>query len=246
MLNNVNTFKHLSLLPFFSTFMGRHGQDLDRTRDSRIDDRSRNTRDDNSRQPRTQHRRKSGFRSILIDGLMVLVALLLIAVSVEGVSALILLPRFPTQNYVAINGDTKVAQVRVDPIKELPKDMNVNLTLFDNNGYQNNICSECTKQGNYVTLQGNVIQYPAWLSFFGRYSGFKLTRFEWHTPQSTIGSNVTANSMALSGGDDSLFTRMQGLGWLFVHATRTSINIPVDGKIHNIFISPTGTLSMSQ
>src|SRR5437660_6271051 len=111
--------------------------------------------------------------------------------------------RFPTKNYVEINGDNLVAQVHVDPINELPNAINAHLTLFDNNGYQSpdNKCNnDCTLQGDHVILQGDLIEYPGWLSNAGWHSGFKLSHLETSYQQSKAENNHKADSMVLEGG----------------------------------------------
>src|SRR5205807_10219817 len=184
-------------------------------------------------------RQKSGWFPIL---LCICAIILLLAGLVEGFVSFTMLPRFPTQNYIGVTSDIKVAEVRAEPIKELPNDMTIYLTLLNKDGYQKSICNGCTKRGDQVILQGKLIKDSPWLGLLGWPLGFKLTRFEWHSQKSNFASN-TPNSITLDDGEDSLFTRMQGLGWLLVTATYSNpVVIPADGKTYNVFISQSGIL----
>ncbi len=220
-------------------FMSRHGQGIDRDKDSNVNDYIVYGKP--SYKPQTPQ--KLGWLPKLVRIFVVILLIAsFLAVSLEGFLSFTLLPRFPTQNYIGVTSDIKVAEVRAEPIKELPNDMNIYLTLLHNDGYQKSICNGCTKRGDQVILQGKLIKDSPWLGLLGWPLGFKLTRFEWHSQKSNFGSN-TPNSITLDGGEDSLFTRMQGLGWLFVTATYSNpVVIPADGKTYNVFISQSGIL----
>lgn len=231
-----NIYSRKSGILAIFAFMSRPGQDLDRDGDSNVG---------NSYiegyQPHTP-RKSKGLPKLMHLFVVILLAISFLVVSLEGIVSFTILPRFPTQNYIGVGTDTMVAEVRAEPIKELPNDMSVYVTLFHNDGYQKNICNGCTKRGDRVLLQGNLIKVSPWLGLLGWPLGFKLTRFGWYSQKSNKASN-TLDSITLDGGNDSLFTRMQGLGWLFVTATSSnSVVIPADGKIYNVFISQSGTL----
>ena len=222
------------IFPSFA-FMSRHGQGIDKDKDSNMDHYIIHLPPGSPPQPS----KKSRGLPILMR---ICTIIFLLAGLVEGTLSFTLLPRFPTQNYIGVTSDIKVAEVRAEPIKELPNDMNIYLTLLHNDGYQKSICNGCTKRGDQVILQGKLIKDSPWLGMLGWPLGFKLTRFEWHSQKSNFASN-TPNSITLDDGEDSLFTRMQGLGWLLVTATYSNpVVIPADGKTYNVFISQSGIL----
>ncbi len=222
------------IFPSFA-FMSRHGQGIDRDKDSDVDHYIVHLPPGSPPQPP----QKSRWFPIL---LRICAIILLLAGLLQGTLSFLLLPRFPIQDYIGVTSDIKVAEVRAEPIKELPNDITIYLTLLHNDGYQKSICNGCTKQGDQVILQGNLIKDSPWLGLLGWPLGFKLTRFEWHSQKSNFTSH-TSNFTTLNGGDDSLFTRMQGQGWLFVTATQSNrVVIPDDGKTYIVFISQTGIL----
>ncbi len=152
-----------------------------------------------------------------------------------------------TQNYLDINGITRVAQVRVDPTPRYRHHMNVNLMPDDNNGHEYfdpNCSTTCTLSGDNLLLQGVVITYPAWQGAIGLHPKFKLTILMGHFIDPAIARVNTPDAKNINGGNDGYFELAQEQGllaFLGVAAAYTNtVTVPADSHTYNVYMSQNG------
>src|SRR5947199_668225 len=123
------------------------------------------------------------------------IVLLLIAISLLWLTFLV-------QSYLGLTGEIKVAHVRATAITNVPHEMSVELTLYDNHGHSTSD-NTYLLQGDEWMVQGDIIKFPAWINFFGLHSGYKLTRLEGRYDDIKLENTAPHTAVELNGGDDN-------------------------------------------
>lgn len=165
---------------------------------------------------------------------------LLIAVAVS-----LLWLTFLVQTYLGLTSDIRVAQVKALPIANSPNGipmMNVDLTLYDQNGHATSEQSYLV-MGNEWMLQDDTIKISSWLNIIGLHSGYKITRLEGRYDDPNLERHAEHTVVELNGGDDGFFQNMRAWhGWIspFIDAQYgTAVFSGADGT-YDVFVSQTG------
>ncbi|OSC43235.1 hypothetical protein [Mycobacterium decipiens] len=160
--------------------------------------------------------------------------------AVSGVALLIvslLLLWFATlvQTYLGLTGEVKAAHVLATPVSNATHRLNVDLTLYDDDG---NAYAHQTYQveGDLWVLQANIVELHHWVNVLGVHSGYKVTRL---FGERLDGVAPTQHHILLNGGDASFFADMRGGKWWtkpFVRSAYGNAVISAPGE-YDVYIS---------
>ena len=113
------------------------------------------------------------------------------------------------QTYEGLTGEIKAAHVTATPISNAPHTLDVNLTLYDDNG---NAQTRQTYQveGDMWVLQADIVELNHWVNVLGVHSGYKVTRL---FGERLDGVSPTQHQILLNGGDGRFFADMHDRKW---------------------------------
>ncbi|MFZ1177003.1 MAG: hypothetical protein WAO15_12210 [Mycobacterium sp.] len=160
--------------------------------------------------------------------------------AVSGVALLVvslLMLWFATlvQTYLGLTGEVKAAHVLATPVSNAMHTLNVDLTLYDDEG---NTYSHQTYQveGDMWVLQADIVELHHWVNVLGMHSGYKVTRL---FGERLDGVSPTQHQILLNGGDGSFFADMRGGKWWtkpFVRSAYGNAVISAPGEF-DVYIS---------
>ena len=156
------------------------------------------------------------------------IVLLLIAISLLWLTFLV-------QSYLGLTGEIKVAHVRATAITNVPHEMSVELTLYDNHGHSTSD-NTYLLQGDEWMVQGDIVKFPAWVNFVGLHSGYKLTRLEGRYDDIKLENTAPHTAIELNGGDDNFFKT--------AHTQRSWFSWFVDASYGNAVFQAPGTFDV--
>lgn len=143
------------------------------------------------------------------------------------------------QSYLSLTGEIKVAQVHASTIANVPNEMSVELTLYDQNGH---VTTDNTYivLGNEWMIQGDIVKFPGWMNILGFHSGYKLTRMQGRYDDSNLERHAEHTVVDLNGGDDNFFKTVHSQqNWFgpFVDASYgNAVFEPADGT-YDVFVT---------
>ena len=125
------------------------------------------------------------------------------------VSLLVLWFATLVQTYLGLTGEIKAAHVVATPVSNAMHSLNVDLTLYDDEG---NTHTRQTYQveGDMWVLQADIVELHHWVNVLGMHSGYKVTRL---FGERLDGVSPTQHQILLNGGDGSFFADMRDRKW---------------------------------
>ncbi|NNH75548.1 hypothetical protein HLB23_37835 [Nocardia uniformis] len=171
--------------------------------------------------------RRLGWRVVAGRG-MGAVALILVAVIILWVTTLL-------QTFLGLTGEVKAAHIVATKVPGEEHLMNVDLTLFGDQQYDEQHL-QYRIEGDMWVLQANIVEMEPWVNALGVNAGYKVTRLY---GQRLDGIATKQNHIFLNGGDGDFFDDMRAESWYtepFVRAAYGNAVIAVPGS-YDVFIS---------
>lgn len=139
------------------------------------------------------------------------------------------------QTYLGLTGEVKAAHVLATPVSDATHRLNVDLTLYDDDG---NAYAHQTYQveGDLWVLQANIVELHHWVNILGVHSGYQVTRL---FGERLDGVSPAQRHILLNGGDASFFADMRGGTWWtkpFVRSAYGNAVISAPGEF-DVYIS---------
>lgn len=139
------------------------------------------------------------------------------------------------QTYLGLTGEVKAAHVHATSVSNDAHRLNVDLTLYDEQG---NAATHQTYQveGDLWVLQANIVELHHWVNVLGVHSGYQLTRL---FGERLDGVSPTQHHIMLNGGDASFFADMSDGKWWtkpFVRSAYGNAVISPPGE-YDVYIS---------
>lgn len=150
---------------------------------------------------------------------------------------------FSIQSYLGLTGDIKVAQVQAVSFENVPHEMSIHITLYDQYGNVSTPEQVYAIKGDEWMLQGDILKFATWLNVVGIHSSYKLTRLEGQYQDVTLEQNNQHTVVPLNGGDDDFFKNTYKQAWSspFVEAAYgNAIILPANGRTYTVLVSQTG------
>ncbi|MCP9622408.1 hypothetical protein FOH10_33620 [Nocardia otitidiscaviarum] len=171
--------------------------------------------------------RKVGWRVLAGRG-SAAISLVLIAVVILWVTTLL-------QTFLGLTGEVKAAHIVATPVAGEEHMMNVELTLYGDEGHADQRLNYQV-EGDLWVLQANIVELEPWVNALGFNSGYKVTRLY---GQRLDGVATKQNHIFLNGGDGDFFDDMKSQSWYtdpFVRSAYGNAVIATPGT-YNVYIS---------
>ncbi|WP_328394953.1 hypothetical protein [Nocardia sp. NBC_00416] len=171
--------------------------------------------------------RKRGARTLVargVSGTAVLVA-----------AALLLWIATLVQTYLGLTGEVRAAHVVVSQVSGAEHELEVELTLYDDEGGTAQRSSHRV-EGDMWVLQAQIVELEPWVNALGFHSGYKVSRLY---GQRLDGVATDQNHIFLNGGDRDFFQDMNEDRWFtspFVRSAYGNAVIATPGE-YDVFIS---------
>lgn len=139
------------------------------------------------------------------------------------------------QAFLGLTGEVKAAHVEVKPVAGQEHLLDVNLTLYGDEGHGDQH-KTYQVEGDMWVLQANIVELEAWVNALGFNAGYKVTRLY---GQRLDGVATKQNQIFLNGSDADFFQDMKDKTWYtrpFVRSTNGNAVIAVPGT-YDVFIS---------
>lgn len=138
------------------------------------------------------------------------------------------------QTYLGLTGEVRAAHVVVSQVSGADHQLEVELTLFDDEGGQQR--STHRVEGDLWVLQAQIVELEPWVNALGFHSGYKVSRLY---GQRLDGIATDQNHIFLNGGDRDFFQDMNEDRWFtspFVRSAYGNAVIATPGS-YDVFIS---------
>lgn len=171
--------------------------------------------------------RKKGPRALIARGTGG-VALLAAAALVLWIATLV-------QTYLGLTGEVRAAHVVVSQVSGAEHQLEVELTLFDEEGGAEQRSTHRV-EGDLWVLQAQIVELEPWVNALGFHSGYKVSRLY---GQRLDGVATAQNHIFLNGGDRDFFEDMSKDRWFtspFVRSAYGNAVIATPGE-YEVFIS---------
>ena len=139
------------------------------------------------------------------------------------------------QTYLGLTGEIKAAHVVATPVSNAVHSLNVDLTLYDDDGNAHTLPTYQV-EGDMWVLQADIVELQHWVNVLGIHSGYKVTRL---FGERLDGVSPTQHQILLNGGDGSFFADMRDRKWWtkpFVRSAYGNAVISAPGKF-DVYIS---------
>lgn len=171
--------------------------------------------------------RRKGLRTVLLrgGGGLVLVA----------AAALLLWTATLVQTYLGLTGEVRAAHVTVSPVAGAEHRLEVELTLFDEEGGTTEQSTHHV-EGDLWVLQAQIVELEPWVNALGFHSGYKVSRLY---GQRLDGVATGQNHIFLNGGDRDFFREMTEKRWFtapFVRSAYGNAVIAMPGE-YDVYVS---------
>ncbi|MBH0779971.1 hypothetical protein [Nocardia bovistercoris] len=139
------------------------------------------------------------------------------------------------QTYLGLSGEIKAAHVVVKEVGGQDHQLEVELTLFDDEG-KTDRTEKYQVQGDLWVLQANIVELEPWVNALGFHSGYRVTRLY---GQRLDGVATTQNHIFVNGDDRDFFDDMRDGSWYtepFVRSAYGNAVIATPGEF-DVYIS---------
>lgn len=156
-------------------------------------------------------------------------------VALLAAAALVLWIATLVQTYLGLTGEVRAAHVVVSPVSGAEHQLEVELTLFDEEGGPEQRSTHRVEGDSWV-LQAQIVELEPWVNALGFHSGYKISRLY---GQRLDGVATTQNHIFLNGGDRDFFEDMGEERWFtspFVRSAYGNAVIAGPGE-YDVFIS---------
>lgn len=139
------------------------------------------------------------------------------------------------QTYLGLSGEIKAAHVVVKEVGGQDHQLEVELTLFDDEGNVDRR-EKYQVQGDLWVLQANIVELEPWVNALGFHSGYRVTRLY---GQRLDGIATTQNHIFVNGEDRDFFDDMRDGSWYtepFVRSAYGNAVIATPGEF-DVYIS---------
>ncbi|WP_280423586.1 hypothetical protein [Nocardia carnea] len=150
-------------------------------------------------------------------------------------AALVLWTATLVQTYLGLTGEIRAAHVVVTPVADAEHQLEVELTLFDEEGGTTERSTHRV-EGDLWALQAQIVELEPWVNALGFHSGYKVSRLY---GQRLDGVATGQNHIFLNGGDRDFFREMTEDRWFtspFVRSAYGNAVIAMPGE-YDIYIS---------
>ncbi|NKY55028.1 hypothetical protein [Nocardia flavorosea] len=152
-----------------------------------------------------------------------------------AVAALVLWTATLVQTYLGLTGEVRAAHVVVTPVAGTEHRLDVELTLYDEEGAPTERNMHRV-EGDLWVLQAQIVELEPWVNTLGFHSGYKLSRLY---GQRLDGEATGQDHILLNGGDRDFFREMTEDRWFtapFVRSAYGNAVIAMPGE-YDVFIS---------
>ncbi|WP_280436416.1 hypothetical protein [Nocardia carnea] len=150
-------------------------------------------------------------------------------------AALVLWTATLVQTYLGLTGEIRAAHVVVTPVADAEHQLEVELTLFDEEGGTTERSTHRV-EGDLWALQAQIVELEPWVNALGFHSGYKVSRLY---GQRLDGVATGQNHIFLNGGDRDFFREMTEDRWFtspFVRSAYGNAVIAMPGE-YDVYIS---------
>ncbi|MBF6347798.1 hypothetical protein IU448_02060 [Nocardia flavorosea] len=150
-------------------------------------------------------------------------------------AALVLWTATLVQTYLGLTGEIRAAHVVVTPVADAEHRLEVDLTLFDEEGVPAER-STYRVTGDLWVLQAQIVELQPWVNALGFHSGYKVSRLY---GQRLDGVATGQDHVLLNGGDRDFFREMTEDRWFtspFVRSAYGNAVIAMPGE-YDVYIS---------
>ncbi|WP_280456892.1 hypothetical protein [Nocardia carnea] len=150
-------------------------------------------------------------------------------------AALVLWTATLVQTYLGLTGEIRAAHVVVTPVADAEHRLDVDLTLFDEEGVPAER-STYRVTGDLWVLQAQIVELQPWVNALGFHSGYKVSRLY---GQRLDGVATGQDHVLLNGGDRDFFREMTEDRWFtspFVRSAYGNAVIAMPGE-YDVYIS---------
>ncbi|MGW5381927.1 hypothetical protein [Nocardia sp. NPDC003963] len=150
-------------------------------------------------------------------------------------AALVLWIATLVQTYLGLTGEVRAAHVVVSPVSGTEHQLEVELTLFDEDGGTAERSTHRV-EGDMWVLQAQLVELEPWVNALGFHSGYKVSRLY---GQRLDGVATAQNHIFLNGGDRDFFEDMSEDRWFtspFVRSAYGNAVIATPGE-YDVLIS---------
>ncbi|MFI1461969.1 hypothetical protein [Nocardia carnea] len=150
-------------------------------------------------------------------------------------AALVLWTATLVQTYLGLTGEVRAAHVVVTPVADTEHHLEVELTLYDEEGATTERSTHRV-EGDLWVLQAQIVELEPWVNTLGFHSGYKVSRLY---GQRLDGEATVQDHILLNGGDRDFFREMTEDRWFtgpFVRSAYGNAVIAMPGE-YDVYIS---------
>ena len=150
-------------------------------------------------------------------------------------AALVLWTATLVQTYLGLTGEVRAAHVVVTPVADTEHRLEVELTLYDEEGAPTERSTHHV-EGDLWVLQAQIVELEPWVNTLGFHSGYKVSRLY---GQRLDGAATNQDHILLNGGDRDFFREMTEDRWFtapFVRSAYGNAVIAMPGE-YDVYIS---------